>query len=70
MITISCIIVKLYRLVIDSVGELGRIAQSRQGISLFNRDLIPQGIHEKGSLSRGREYVMKPTHKIEENLDQ
>ena len=49
MITINCIIRKLYR----SVGCLGRIAQSRQGIFLFNMDLIPKGMCEKGRLSRG-----------------
>ena len=54
-ITINCIIRKLYRSIIDSIGDLGWIAQSRQGIFLFNRDLIPQGMHEQGRLSRGWE---------------
>ena len=40
-ITISCIIRKMYRSVIESVGGLGMIAKSRKGIFLFNRDLIP-----------------------------
>ena len=55
MITINCIVRKLHRSVIELVGGLGRIVQSRQGIFLFNRDLIPPGMCEQGRLSRGRE---------------
>ena len=55
MITVSCIIRKLYRSIIEFVGGQGRIAQSNQRIFLFNRDLIPQGMREQGRLSRSRE---------------
>ena len=58
MITISCIIRKLYRSVIEAIGGLGRITQSRQGIFLFIRDLIPQVMREKGRLSRVRELAI------------
>ena len=55
MITINYIIRKMYRSVIESVGGLGRIAQSRKAIFLFNRGLIPPRMHEKDKLSRDRE---------------
>ena len=55
MITTNCIIRKLYRSIIESVGDLGRIVQSRKWLFLFNRDLIPQGIHDKGRPRRVRD---------------
>ena len=53
MITISCIIKKLYKSVMESCGGQGSIAQSIRRIFLFIRDLIPPGMREQGRLSRG-----------------
>ena len=50
MITISCIIRKLYRLVIESCGGQGCIVKSIRRNFLFNRAIIPPRMREQGRL--------------------